>query len=111
MYGPRKKGLNYIANGEIGVVVGQFKLPSHTYPGRPKYTEVEFSSQKGYKYIFKSGEFSEEGNTPLELAYALTVHKSQGSEFKKVFLVIPNPCLLLTREMLYTALTRQKEKV
>jgi len=47
----------------------------------------------------------------LELAYALTVHKAQGSEFGKVFLVIPNPCLLLSREMLYTSLTRQKDKV
>lgn len=47
----------------------------------------------------------------MELAYALTVHKAQGSEFGKVFLVVPNPCFLLSREMLYTSLTRQKEKV
>lgn len=45
------------------------------------------------------------------MGYALTVHKAQGSEFNKVILVIPNPCFLLSREMLYTALTRQKDKV
>jgi len=48
---------------------------------------------------------------PLELAYALTIHKTQGSEFGTTFLVVPNPCRLLTREMLYTALTRHKTKM
>jgi len=108
---PDDNALNYIANGEIGIVVGQFKTSKMTFKGKPKNTEIEFTSQKGYKYIFKSWEFAEESNNPLELAYALTVHKAQGSEFEKVFLVIPNPCFLLSREMLYTALTRQKEKV
>lgn len=108
---PEEGALNYVANGEIGAVIGQFKTPKHTFKGRPQNTEIEFSSQKGYKYTFKGGEFQEEGDQPLELAYALTVHKSQGSEFDKVFLIVPNPCFLLTREMLYTALTRQKEKV
>lgn len=108
---PSDNALNYIANGEIGMVIGQFKTPKMTFKGKPKNTEIEFTSQKGYKYTFKSWEFAEEANNPLELAYALTVHKSQGSEFGKVFFVVPNPCFLLSREMLYTALTRQKEKV
>ncbi len=108
---PQEGSLNYIANGEIGIVIGQFKTKNHTFPGKPKNIEIEFTSQKGYKYTFRASEFSEEGNVPIELAYALTVHKAQGSEFGKVFLIIPNPCVLLTREMLYTALTRQKDKV
>ncbi len=108
---PGENALNYIANGEIGMVIGQFKTPRMTFKGKPKNTEIEFTSQKGYKYTFRSREFAEEANNPLELAYALTVHKSQGSEFGKVFFVVPNPCFLLSREMLYTALTRQKEKV
>ena len=48
----------------------------------------------------------------LELAYAVTVHKSQGSEFKAVILpiisVIPQ---LKYRNLLYTAVTRAKEKL
>lgn len=108
---PDTNALNYVANGEIGVVIGQFKTAKMTFSGKPKNTEIEFTSQKGFKYSFKSWEFAEENNNPLELAYALTVHKAQGSEFGKVFLVVPNPCFLLTREMLYTSLTRQKDKV
>ena len=50
-------------------------------------------------------------NAVLELAYALTVHKSQGSQFGTVILVLPNPCHLLSRELLYTALTRQKDRI
>jgi len=50
-------------------------------------------------------------DAPLELAYALTIHKAQGSEFGMTFVVIPNPCRLLSRELLYTALTRQREQV
>jgi hypothetical protein len=47
----------------------------------------------------------------LELAYALTIHKAQGSEFNTVFLILPKSPLMVTRELLYTALTRQKAKV
>lgn len=104
-------GLNYLANGEIGMVIGQLLPSGMTTNYKPKNTEIEFTSQKGYKYTFKSKEFTEDANTPLELAFALTVHKAQGSEFGKVIVVIPNPCFLLSREMLYTALTRQKDKV
>lgn len=106
-----KDGLNYIANGEMGLVVGQFKRKKDTYQGQPQFTEVEFSSQKGYKYTFYSRDFTEEGEAPLELAYAITVHKAQGSAFKTTFVIIPDPCFNLSREMLYTALTRQREKV
>lgn len=99
----------YIANGEIGMVEGFFwkkGLPDFRWK-----LEVEFSSQPRFKYDFTSRDFSEEGNPILELAYALTVHKCQGSEFGIVILVMPNPCRVLSREMLYTALTRQKDRV
>lgn len=108
---PAQNALGYLANGEIGVVTGQFKRKNAKYKGQPQFVEIEFSSQKGFLYSFAGWDFNEEGDPPLELAYALTVHKSQGSEFGVVFLIIPNPCFLLTREMLYTALTRQKERV
>lgn len=99
----------YIANGEIGMAIGYFRRN-----GAPDFRwklEVEFASQAGFKYDFTSRDFGEEGNPVLELAYALTVHKSQGSEFGTVFLVLPNPCRLLSRELLYTALTRQKDRI
>jgi hypothetical protein len=50
-------------------------------------------------------------SAPLELAYALTVHKSQGSDFKKVFVIVPRRSRLLTRELIYTALTRSKDRL
>lgn len=104
-----EKDSPYIANGEIGMVEGFYwkrGLPDFRWK-----LEVEFSSQPHFKYNFTSRDFSEEGNPILELAYALTVHKCQGSEFGTVFLIMPNPCRVLSREMLYTALTRQKDRV
>ena len=48
----------------------------------------------------------------LELAYAVTVHKAQGSEYDYVGLLLPETSLpLLTRELLYTALTRSRKSV
>lgn len=48
----------------------------------------------------------------LELAYAISVHKSQGSEFDVVFIVIPDrDSHLLSMELLYTAITRAQKKV
>lgn len=99
----------YIANGEIGMAIGFFW--KRGLPDLRWKLEVEFSSQPRFKYDFTGRDFSEEGSPALELAYALTVHKSQGSEFGTVFLVLPNPCRLLSRELLYTALTRQKDRV
>lgn len=48
----------------------------------------------------------------LELGYAITIHKAQGSDFSVVFLVLPKENQsLLSRELVYTALTRSKRKV
>jgi len=45
----------------------------------------------------------------LELSYAITIHKSQGSEYKVVVIPIFNgPPMLLSRNLLYTAVTRAK---
>ncbi len=49
----------------------------------------------------------------VETVFAMTIHKSQGSEFNRVLVVLPKKeeMELLTRELLYTAVTRAKEKV
>ena len=100
----------YVANGEVGVVVGHRKTKKK--PKLLPILEVEFASQPYYDYKFGIAEFdSDKGPPPLELAYALTVHKSQGSEFGITFVILPNPCWILSRELLYTALTRQKERI
>lgn len=104
---PNQNG--YLANGEIGMVVGHRKTKKKNW--YPDYLEIEFSTQTGQVFKFYKSDFDEEGEAKLELAYALTVHKAQGSEFEVVFLVLPRSPLMLTRELLYTALTRQKRKV
>ena len=93
----------YIANGEIGVVVGELKDTD----APPNAIQVEFSSQQGYIYDFAAkGE-----QVPLELAYALTVHKAQGSQFDLVILVLPKGHRIMSRELIYTALTRHRRRV
>ena len=100
----------YVANGDIGIVTGHRRTKRKSW--YPNELEVELATQPGYAYKYPMWEFdAQESNPPLELAYALTVHKTQGSEFDTTFLVVPNPCRLLSREMLYTALTRHKTKV
>jgi exodeoxyribonuclease V alpha subunit len=47
----------------------------------------------------------------LELAYATTIHKAQGSEFDHVVVVLPEESPILTRELLYTAVTRARSHV
>ena len=81
----------FVANGEIGMVVGQFKRKGQKF--KLNKLEVEFSTQPGVKYAFR---IANEADTPdLELAYAITIHKSQGSEFGTTFVVVPNPCTVL----------------
>ena len=106
---PKPAGEAYLANGDIGIVVGQYK--TRNLRGLPWKLEVEFAGQLGPKYGFYPGEFGDEGRNPLELAYCLTVHKTQGSEFGVTFVVLNNPCWLLSRELLYTALTRHQDQL
>jgi hypothetical protein len=106
---PKDKEPGYLANGEIGMVVGHRRTQKKSWT--PKNLEIEFSTQRGTSFTFYPSDFKEDGDAKLELAYALTVHKAQGSEFNVVFLVLPRSPLMVTRELLYTALTRQKEKV
>jgi hypothetical protein len=109
VYPQMKDDSPYVANGDIGVAVGQWKVKG--MKKAPWKLEVEFASQPGYAYDYPAWEFGEEASPPLELAYALTVHKAQGSEFGRTLVVIPNPCRILTRELLYTSLTRQRQHV
>ena len=79
--------------------------------GNPKILHVEFSSQKGFQYSFYGSDFADEGDASLELAYALTIHKAQGSQFGLTVIVIPESHPILSRELLYTALTRHQHRV
>ena len=102
---------SYIANGDIGVVVGQYKGRNAKYRRPPWKVEVEFAGQLGRKFGFSQAEFGDDRTATLELAYCLTVHKTQGSEFGTTFVVLTNPCRLLSRELLYTALTRHQDRL
>ena len=103
---PQEGALGYLANGEIGIAVGQWK--SNQFP---KILKVEFSSQKGFTYDFYGSDFRDEGDAAMELAYALTIHKAQGSQFNLVIVVLPEGHPILSRELIYTALTRHQDRV
>ena len=103
-YPDNADAIHYVANGEIGIAGISFGKQS-------RYLNVEFSSQPSYSYSYDGKDFGEESDAALELAYALTVHKAQGSEFEKVILVISEPCGLLSKELLYTAITRQSKRL
>ena len=98
---PRNIGLNYVANGEIGIVRRTSKGTNSDY------ADVVFSTQTDVSYRYFGQQVGEE----LELAYALTVHKAQGSDFRTVFLIIPQNAATLSREMIYTGLTRFRHKL
>ena len=84
-------------NGDVGIVIRE---------GRGAYRA--FFPRSG-AYIT----FSMDLLPPWELAFAMTVHKSQGSEFDDVLLVLPEDEThrLLTREIVYTGITRAKKRL
>lgn len=98
---PREKGLDYIANGEIGIVTYTAKNETG------EFLQVGFSTQEGVTYRYYQKQVEDE----LELAYALTVHKSQGSDFDTVFFILPKEARTLSRELIYTGLTRFRKKL
>ena len=84
-----------VFNGEIG------RIDKIDY--LEKQLKVVFDDEKNVWYQFNELD-------QLELAYAITIHKSQGSEFDVVIIALPQAApMLLTRNLLYTAITRAKK--
>lgn len=98
---PRDSALNYVANGEIGVIQSTQKSKNGDF------ARVVFSTQPDVSYSY----FRRQVEDELELAYAVTVHRAQGSDFGVVFLIIPQNAMSLSRELIYTALTRFRSKL
>ncbi|MEK3984247.1 AAA family ATPase [Paenibacillus sp. FSL K6-3166] len=104
-------GKAYIANGEIGIMAN--------YPGQygkndknSSWYKFRFGSFEGKLFSYNKSEFGgENSDSKLELAYALTVHKSQGSGFGKTIVVINGKNSFIAKELLYTAFSRQREKL
>jgi exodeoxyribonuclease V alpha subunit len=85
-------------NGDIGIT-----LPD---PEEPERMKVFFLGNDSALRSFAPARLPE-----YETVYAMTVHKSQGSEFERVLVVTPNESSpVLSRELLYTALTRAKQQ-
>lgn len=110
-YWDGSSGKAYIANGEIGIMSGY----PNQYGKNDKNTswyKFRFGSYEGKVFSYSKGDFGgENSDSKLELAYALTVHKSQGSGFGKTIVVINGKSSFVTKELLYTAFSRQKEKL
>jgi len=96
----RKKTKEYVYNGEIGFASLQTKN------GRFLNTSFKRREQLAFGYSSNSDVLEN-----LELAYAISVHKSQGSEFEHVYFIVPrSKRALLSRELFYTGLTRARQK-
>jgi len=91
------------------------KKPSLTLIGRIRKIlhggngeyEVHIDFSGGRKVVYELEEMAS-----IDLAYAMTIHKSQGSEYPVVIIPILNEAsIMLQRNLIYTAITRAKEKV
>ena len=86
-----------VYNGDIGYIIFIDEIEQELY--------VQFDDQKEVAYPYNQLD-------ELMLAYATTVHKSQGSEFPVVIMpIVWGPQMLLTRNLFYTAITRAKQLV
>ncbi|MBE93344.1 MAG: exodeoxyribonuclease V subunit alpha [Idiomarina sp.] len=90
-------------NGDIGLT---FKDPEHGHLRVAFPDQTNKSENKGVRWVLPSR------LTHIETVYAMTVHKSQGSEFKHTVMVLPDhDSPVLSKELLYTGITRAKERL
>lgn len=86
-----------VFNGDIGYI---HKINPHTF-------EMIVWFEDGREVVYPRSEISQ-----LSLAYAITIHKSQGSEFDAVVIpVTTGPSIIFTKNLIYTAVTRAKKLV
>jgi len=86
-------------NGDVGIVLPDAE---HSYELRAFFPTSDGNIRKFA--LFRLPEH--------ETVYALTIHKSQGSEFDEILVILPDtPSPVLTRELIYTAITRAKKRV
>jgi len=98
------KQTGYIKEEGAGVFNGDIGFINKIYPGSE---EIEITFEDGRVCRYQKTDLTE-----LSLAYAITIHKSQGSEFDVVIIpIISGPSLILTRNLIYTAITRAKKLV
>lgn len=103
-----------VFNGDIGRIIridGGNVTVAYDDGGKPVFTsfedEYEYEGIGGNKTVYTSAEVDE-----LQLAYAMSVHKSQGSEYPVVILLmVPGHYIMLQRNLFYTAVTRARQKV
>ena len=87
-----------VYNGDIGQIVNI----------KEKEVTVWYPDRQEDEYVC----YSESEYDELQLAYAMSVHKSQGSEYSQIVLALmPGHYIMLQRNLLYTAVTRAREKV
>ncbi|WP_150452112.1 ATP-dependent DNA helicase [Arenibacter lacus] len=87
-----------LSNGTLGFIKNDKGEKFH-YEGSEGMEAISFYDIRGFEQEF------------FELAYAITIHKSQGSGFNHLFLVLPARYGLLSKELVYTALTRTKKSI
>jgi exodeoxyribonuclease V alpha subunit len=98
---PYQHGRGIRGNGDQGVAILLRR------EGRAPTVAVAFRSRAGWQAV-DPGQLG----PALEHGYALTAHKSQGSEWDEVLLLLPDsPSPLLTRELLYSAVSRARRSV